>query len=703
MSGVSPIRTTEAAPPTQPVPSRQQPGEPGAARAATAGPPGPDELRARPGSAAGAVSEVRAALPTAGRAQAGSGGAAVPFKPGSDAAPIMSALNRTRDTEGASFLAVGYSPTGGGHTGRTLDIVQHALDEGSLKRDSTVILYAPIPWNNNPRSPKLDALAANLTQRGITVVMAEADKSVMGFLKQGQADDAKILHRMATLPQRQAGPDAASTIADCKVFRREGDFQALPGISAKDLMRSIGDAVGAEAMKSKFRVLTDSEPALQKAAAESGVPANSRVDQQNHAVVFDLDDVQATLHNPAHAFMSKVLSGQGERVSHIALGAKNTLGAMKDLPGQLGLDASSTKQEVLHAVSAQLLDKSDPVTLVPGARPVGTMKGTAIKNADDVKNLVYVYAHDDTEAIAKRVKDGIDTQRPGYADTMFIFCGNPAKFGGLNPMHMAYLADGDGVTTAGAGTNGEFAYLHKAGGAQSGLLVLPIKGHNEQGANANQLATKEDATKAFVTNHPPSDTAGLHGAVDAFVEKESLRAGSKFASGTLAPMLSAVASDDSYTKQAHDLLFKADAVPDQLGQRIAGLEQQLTGSDLMKANRKFVKVIFQALEQHVAHLDAGDATTPELSITLKKKDGEAARFADLHALAATLNDDAALGKLLAFPAGKPMDDATVVLLGKTRELVNDILKLAPHQSDDTAKMGAHDLKETYGEKYTTGF
>ncbi|WP_042818490.1 hypothetical protein [Yersinia wautersii] len=39
----------------------------------------------------------------------------------------------------------------------------------------------------------------------------------------------------------------------------------------------------------------------------------------------------------------------------------------------------------------------------------------------------------------------------------------------------------------GAGTSGEFAYLHREGGSKYNILILPIENHNEQEAIADPL------------------------------------------------------------------------------------------------------------------------------------------------------------------------------------------------------------------------
>lgn len=64
-----------------------------------------------------------------------------------------------------------------------------------------------------------------------------------------------------------------------------------------------------------------------------------------------------------------------------------------------------------------------------------------------------------------------------YINKVFVFCGKNF-IPGYNAMHLSYLVDADGITIAGAGTSGEFSYLHREGGAKSNLLILPIENHN---------------------------------------------------------------------------------------------------------------------------------------------------------------------------------------------------------------------------------
>ncbi len=44
---------------------------------------------------------------------------------------------------GNKIIIVGYSPTSGGHTARTLNVVEHALKQGSLSVGSQIYVQVP--------------------------------------------------------------------------------------------------------------------------------------------------------------------------------------------------------------------------------------------------------------------------------------------------------------------------------------------------------------------------------------------------------------------------------------------------------------------------------------------------------------------------------------------------------------------------------
>lgn len=581
---------------------------------------------------------------------------------------IKKALTQTAEKPDAKFLAMGYSPTGGGHTARTLNIVQRALDLGHLKAGDTVIIHAPRPWLTHPRAPGLDDIAHNLKDQGVTVVMAEADKSVMGYLQpEGASDDSKIITGIAYTPRRPCA--TTDNILNVKIFKAKGDFADLPSISAKDLMKSIQQFVGPDVMHSKFKVLTDMDPALQKAARDVGIPGEQRVDQQNHAILLDTEHVAANLH-PKYAHLAKVLGGTGELVSHIDLGHMNTLTAMTALAEKLKLTESSTKRDALLKVAQYLLDHGAK-EVNPGQNFEGVIPGKSISAAKDVENIVYIYAHNFTPTIEDRIRARIEAQDPAYNKTLFLFCGAKAVKD-ANAMHLAYLADGDGITTAGAGSTGEFSYLHKCGGAKAGLLLLPIARHIEQVANARSLAA-DSATKDFVMNH--SGGPDLASSVDPYIKQRAAKAGTKYCQGTLSTMLKAVGDKSDCAQQAVDLLFAVPGAASKVAQsprsKIEDIERLMRSNPVLKANRQFDKIILQVLGQLQAPGDRPLNQPFVVMLRQKKGDNSKLTFNNLHELAETIGDNTMLTALL--NCSEPLSEDNVPPLKDTREFLKDYL------------------------------
>ncbi|WP_145480484.1 hypothetical protein, partial [Yersinia similis] len=107
----------------------------------------------------------------------------------------------TEDSQKTKVLVVGYSPTGGGHTGRTLDIVKYALAQGTLDEYKLVVFYVPPKWEDKDRPEGLNNLAKNILDREIRVKIIESEKPVYGYLNEdGSSNDAKIITRIALQP-----------------------------------------------------------------------------------------------------------------------------------------------------------------------------------------------------------------------------------------------------------------------------------------------------------------------------------------------------------------------------------------------------------------------------------------------------------------------------------------------------------------------
>ncbi|MCS2160977.1 hypothetical protein MUU47_07515 [Scandinavium sp. H11S7] len=215
---------------------------------------------------------------------------------------IKNALGKFKQNPSAKFIVVGYSPTGGGHTGRLLNIIEMALEKKALQADSIVMFHIPCPWEGTPRSPLISALAKKLVEHNISVILAESDKSVYGYLNKdtGGSDDAAILKRMSHYPLRDtaANVDDKNKITglnECHYFQLGTDLTHLPLISAKQLMSSIAATLGQNILTERCYLLTDMDPGLQKAAAAVGIPGKLRLDQQNHAILLNLNDTQLNL------------------------------------------------------------------------------------------------------------------------------------------------------------------------------------------------------------------------------------------------------------------------------------------------------------------------------------------------------------------------------------------------------------------------
>lgn len=110
----------------------------------------------------------------------------------------------TLNNNPAKILIVGYSPTGGGHTARTLNIVKHALNSGTLPAGSQVWFHVPPHWEGTPRPTLLKTVVSKLVEKNIRVIFAESDKPVYGYLNAttGASNDPEILRRIALHPLR---------------------------------------------------------------------------------------------------------------------------------------------------------------------------------------------------------------------------------------------------------------------------------------------------------------------------------------------------------------------------------------------------------------------------------------------------------------------------------------------------------------------
>lgn len=533
-----------------------------------------------------------------------------------------------------TILVVGYSPTGGGHTGRSLDIVQEALNEGSLKENDTVILHVPSKWNGKERPDSLEVLAKQLKDKNINVIVAAATKSVQGFLREdGTSDDPRILTDFANSPLRDTSAYITG-LEDAKHLESnfKDEFKDVKTIEAKDLMQSISNAIGADKMKTHVRVLTDMDHTLQKAASNHEVPSEHRLDQQNHAVMLEMNDSDLKKEN---AVLSKVLGGNREMVAHIDLGGKNTLlGVQESINGSNNkflnknkIDESMSKKAAMQEMAARLMDEKNDLQKVGKDQQY---QGVLYKDGlmpENVKNIMYVYAHNYQNGIAESIIKGVDEGREGFEDTLFVFCGGDTlkKRDGEekapNAMHLAYAVEADAITTMGAGTAGEFVYLHEKGGSKAGLMMFPIKGHNEQEKNADVLEGT-DSVKDYLKRY--DDAGDMESQIYAYVAERRDQAEDKYCDDeNLNEMFNAINNKDTYVSAGHKLLFNKEGSESLRNIEIEKKESEMRESPLLRANRKFVKTLFQAIHQIKEKKGAaGEFKDMKLRISMGKKEEE---------------------------------------------------------------------------------
>ncbi|MBP2199878.1 hypothetical protein [Pantoea cypripedii] len=583
------------------------------------------------------------------------------------------------------ILVVGYSPTGGGHTARTLNIVEEALNSGSLPEGSLVFIHVPPVWEGTPRPQLLNALADKLLAKGVQVKFAESDKPVYGYLdaKTGGSDDPEILKRIALHPLRnddQSGKnqflkkyfsagDKVKSAEHVENHTTGGKVENLKRISANDLMKSY-------AGNKNLHVLSDMDPALQKASYNTGVPSSKRVDQQNHAIL--LDPTNKNNNQLSKSVLAKVLDARGGQISHIALGGKNTLREVLRAANKLGIDDKTSLKGGKAAINKVLFSAAKhPDTKVQDIVKGSVLIGQGVKAPDDINKVVYVYAHKKMPIIAEHIKQGINAGEKDYNDKAFVFCGKDAT-PGHNAMHLAYLADADGMTTSGAGTCGEFAYLHREAGAQSNLLILPIEGHNEQEAIADSLCQEFPNNMLRLS---PGEKLEQGTKIDQLVARKQNTKNDSTKS--YHDVIKAISQESTYVNQAHDILF---GVNDMAGQDkiYQTIERGMYNDPDMKATRHYLKLYFQ-LESYLSQ----DVVQYPISIKFKEAGAPGVTFKNFNEVKDLLKDDGQLKNLLG------MSDKVKVkelpMLEELRGLVTstDSTSLSEKFKDLNVKMGHH--------------
>ncbi|NOH72246.1 hypothetical protein F0225_12990 [Vibrio pectenicida] len=501
---------------------------------------------------------------------------------------ISDSLRQTAQIENAKCLIVGYSPTGGGHTGRTLNIVKMALEKNKLPHGSSVIFHVPPAWPDTNKGKSafgkpLSDLCRLLSANKVNVILAQSDKPIYGYLtKSGGSDDTNIMRRLASYPQREV---SNKTLADAKLFHPNNSdvsYQSLPTITAKNIFSYIvGEKSKGLIAEEKIYVLTDMAPDLQKAAGKHNIMSTHRVDQQNHAIMLQPNDQHD--HNPKNALLTKVLGGTGEQISHIGLGEKNTLQDVAKSLAKLKITQQNSLDEARQAVYKVALNHAQtPIEITSPIEFTGVITADKSVNHTQIKRMTYVYAHKKNDIIIQYIIDGINHGKPGFKDHLFMICGANAlpKY---NALHLSYIADADGITTAGAGTTGESVYLHNTGSSTSNLLVLPIEEHNEQEANALYLQ-KHSIMAKYMTS---GLNKNLSNTLDNFFKRPLATSARDMRS-----LFSAVQNEETYVKQACDTLF-GDASPSEQSRKFALREQGMRRNHHLTVHRRFFKLVGQ--------------------------------------------------------------------------------------------------------------
>jgi hypothetical protein len=599
---------------------------------------------------------------------------------------VLNAIDKSNNPK-ARILVVGFSPTGGGHTKRCLEVVRKAVESGELAPGSTVVMQVPQKWQGNKRSPELNELAKNLLANKINLLNFGADKSVQGFLNpDGSSDDAQLVQRFAMLPRRQM-PDIGS-ILDAELLTPPADGDAAPAIdynkdfptlTAKQMFQSLQKIVDQKTLANKTFVLTDMAPDLHKAASAVAVTNNNRVEQSNHPILLRMKTgQQAQNQSYENAVLTKVLNSYGGKQSYIGLGDRNTLTDAVKLAQRLNIDEDTTKDEARLAVVTHLLahglvpnpDAVDEAGDEVKCAGIMTQHPLAKMQPEDVQNVVFVYAHNSQNRIARYIRQQLDNPdaSDAYKKTMFVFAGNAVdkertSKDERNALHAAFLAHADGISTMGAGVAGEVAYLHNTGGQEARLGALPIKGHNEQMVNAEVMETEKlppKDGKTFVdTLHDTADEGTLRNFVDQCVNTGFNASPTKY-QGTMEAVLDAVSSPRTYVQHTHDRLFavgenNATAKERSIATAVTGMAQ----ADLLKATRRLNKMVIQVAQRM---LEKG-APPKHPVVVLSQKAGGASvelRFKSFKDFVDKLGDDKELQQLLGSKA--PITEQSVKTL-----------------------------------------
>ncbi|CND36309.1 hypothetical protein [Yersinia pseudotuberculosis] len=629
----------------------------------------------------------------------------------------------TEGSQEKKVLVVGYSPTGGGHTGRTLEIVTHAIEHRTIDKNYLVILYVPPLWDGKERPKILNKCIEDLLNKGIKVKVIESEKPVYGYLnpETGGSNDAKILERIALQPLRNklnniffdekiADKEKSELLQKYKFLEeyfgkpikltekiteieyevknkyKDKKIDNLQRMQANTLLLGLVNKYG----KDNIKVLSDMDPALQKAAKKSGIKGSNRLDQQNHAILLDLNDpFNKNNLNKKNAVLAKVLGGRGEKISHISLGGKNTLNTVNEALKNLGITETSTIREVKSKIYDILMINSvdaNEINQEITTPYVGVVRGNNIITANDIEKVIYIYAHSKTNIILKHIIKQIQKNESDYGKKVFIFCGSNA-IPNYNAMHLAYLIDADGITTSGAGTSGEFVYLHKHAGAQSNLLSLAIEGHNEQQKITKELYEYPDTKHHMVPkNIHDINNESLEENIDELVGKTVSNENDTITS--FKDFHNALKNEETYVKQAHDILFGGSELSEE-SIKYRKTQKKMYENENLKGTRKYIKLVFQLLNILTENQNP-------FPINIEFSEGEnepGLELINIHKTRKIFQYDWLMKKELGLLREDDVKD--LPLIEEVRTLINS--------ENYTNKDEFEKLKESFGHYMTTGF
>lgn len=604
----------------------------------------------------------------------------------------------------STVLLVGYSPTGGGHTGRTLNIIDESLNQGTLAENDMVIFYVPPHWEGTKRPAQLSDIAGKLTARNIDVKFIESEKPVYGYLDKttGGSDDARILERIALHPLRNTSPKGKyKFLANYFTKKpREASFEniekfssgssqfnldELPRMSAPQLIDSVAQVYGL----GNIKILSDMDPALQKAARNAGIAESQRLDQQNHAILLNRSDREKNV-SMDKAVLAKVLGGRGEHISHISLGGKNTLsgtsGILKNLNITGGETISSVKRKIMQLFLWHAHGIDDIESKFQKDGYSGVLKGNSIEKVEDIGKAIYIYAHKKTPIIASHIMERIRNNDADYKDKIFIFCGKNAV-GSYNAMHLAYLVDADGITTSGAGTSGEFVYLHRVAGAKSTLLSLPIEGHNEQEAITDALL-QDPSTRDYTLRLEAGETLNDGKKIDALVKRPQITAGNDVT--TYQQFITALGDEQTYVGQAHNILFRQQSL-DQETADFQDIQRIMYSNVNLKATRSYLKFIFQLF--NILKLSRKGSPV----VIRFKESGRELSLSNVESIREFINDDEKLKTAFGVSSSQKVQE--LPLLSEVRTMLNSDVDF----SSEAGSQLFIRLKDKLGHHMTTGF